>query len=320
AERNPKKLVDAQGIAKSYGGRVIVPKIDLLITPQSRVGLLGPNGCGKSTLIRMLIGSENSDGGTIARSDQLTVSYFEQNRESLDPQTSVLKTICPNGDHVDYRGTRVHVRSYLDRFLFTAGQAEMAVGKLSGGEQSRLLLARLMLTEANLLILDEPTNDLDMATLDVLQDVLQEYNGAVILVTHDRYFLDQVAKQILAFGVNEQGAKCIVPFEGLRQWEAWHDGQAARLAGPESRTAANVPSAQPGGAKKKKLSFKEQRELDGMEAAIGQAEAKVAALTAECADSQVATDSVRLNRVMADLAAAQGEVERLYARWSELSE
>ena len=134
-EKNPKKLLEAKAIAKSMGGRSLFQRVDLMLTPGKRLGLLGPNGCGKSTLIRVLLGSETPDAGEVFRSDQLSVAYFEQARDSLDPQQTLAKTLCPKGDHVDYRGGRVHIRSYLDRFLFDPGQSEMAVGKLSGGEQ-----------------------------------------------------------------------------------------------------------------------------------------------------------------------------------------
>jgi len=318
AEKNPKKLIEAKGVSKSYGGREIVPPINLLITPKSRIGLLGPNGCGKSTLIRLLVGTEKPDAGTVTLSEHLKVAYFEQNRESLDPKMSLVKTICPSGDFVDFRGGQVHVKGYLDRFLFKTGQFEMAVGKLSGGEQSRLLIAKLMLKEANVLVLDEPTNDLDMATLDVLEQVLQEFNGAVFLVTHDRYFLDQVATQILAFGTDARGKKEIVPFTGLEQWEAWHEIQAALPASRlDPKNAAYTPT---GKAKvgKKRLGFKEQREYDAMEAEIQRTEAKLAELETESGKPALASNSSRLAELSAEMGKLQSEIDRLYARWSEL--
>lgn len=324
-DRTPKKLIEAKGITKSYGGATVIPAMDLLITAKSRIGLLGPNGCGKSTLIRMLVGAEAPDGGEVWRSDQLQVAYFEQNRESLDPTVSVLKTICPTGDHVDFRGTRVHVKSYLDRFLFSYEQMEMAVGKLSGGEQSRLLIARLMLRPANLLVLDEPTNDLDLATLEVLEDALREFSGAVILVTHDRYFLDQVSSQLLAFGIDERGRKSLTAFTGLEQWESWHADQraAARArakAAPSSPAPAPAPEAKvaaPAPAKRK-LGFKEQRELDGMEATIQGKEARLADLERESALPQVATQAKRLSEITQEMASLQAEIDHLYRRWEEL--
>jgi ATP-binding cassette subfamily F protein uup len=260
----------------------------------------------------VLLGAEPLDRGTIRRSDSLSVAYFEQNRDALDPQITVAQTLAPKTDHVIYRGRAVHVRSYLDRFLFRPEQLEMLVGRLSGGEQSRLRLAQLMLQPASLLILDEPTNDLDIATLEVLQECLGEFAGAVILVTHDRYFLDQVATEILAFPPAGEGP--VVSFAGLAQWESWHgqwesENRAARRA---------VETAPPAPPKKRKLGFKERRELEGMEAAIQAADARLAGITAESQSPDVASDAGRLTELYRAMGEAQGEVDRLYARWAEL--
>lgn len=321
AERNPKKLIEAKGISKSYKGRLIVPKLDLLIGPKSRIGLLGPNGCGKSTLIRMLVGTEAPDTGVVERAEQLQVSYFEQNRESLDPNLTVYNTVCPMGDYVDFGDTKIHARSYLTRFLFSYDQMEMPVGKLSGGEQSRLLIARLMLKKANVLILDEPTNDLDMATLDVLQEVLQEFNGAVILVTHDRYFLDQTTNQILAFGHDKKGHRIIERFADLSQWETWNATQEPFNKVTETApapVAAPATASASASVRKKKLSFNEQREFDGMEKKIQDTEAKLAAITEESALPEVVSNAKRLSEITQEMAALQAEIDRLYARWAEL--
>ena len=163
AEARPRRLIEARGIAKTYDGRPIFEGIDLRLGPGVRVGLLGPNGCGKSTLIRVLLGEEEPSAGTVVRADGLQVAYFQQSREALEPDRTLADTLCPDGDYVTFRGARVHVRGYLERFLFEHDQMQMPVGKLSGGEQSRLLLAQLMLREAQLLVLDEPTNDLGPA-------------------------------------------------------------------------------------------------------------------------------------------------------------
>ena len=316
-DRSPKKLIEAKGISKSYGGRTLFKNLDLRLGPGVRVGLMGPNGCGKSTLIRTLLGSEAPDAGEVFRSDQLQVAYFEQNRETLDPAVSLTKTLCPLGDHVDYRGGRVHIRGYLDRFLFSPDQAEMAVGKLSGGEQSRILLAKLMLEPANVLVLDEPTNDLDLETLNVLQDCLTEFPGAVILVTHDRYFLDQVATQILAFPTDGSGQ--LTPCADLAQWEVWHDeqerAQARAAAAPASKPSTAPATPQP----KKKLSYKDQRELDGMEAAIQAAELELQKITEESGRPEHASNAKKLAELTSALSKAQAEVDRLYARWEELT-
>jgi ATP-binding cassette subfamily F protein uup len=314
AEKSPKKLVTAKGLSKNYGGKPIFSKLDLMLTPGTRIGLLGPNGAGKSTLIRVLLGMEEPSAGTVERSDFLTVAYFDQTREALNPEVTVAKTLCPSGEYVEYRGARVHIRSYLDRFLFTQGQMDMAVGKLSGGEQSRLLIARLMLTQANLLVLDEPTNDLDMATLSVLEECLMDFGGAVILVTHDRYFLDQVANKILAFG--SRGTE-LVAFSDLNQWEEWHLEQEKSNRGASKESAVAGGDSKPTG-KKKKLSFKEQRELDSMELTIRAEEEKLARLTEESALPANASNSVVLGRLSSEMAQAQTEIDRLYRRWSEL--
>jgi ABC transport system ATP-binding/permease protein len=335
-EKNPKKLVEAIGISKSYNGVEVIPQLDLLITPKSRLGLMGPNGCGKSTLIKLLTGVEKPNTGTVKFADNLQVSTFEQNRETLDQTKTVADTVCPDGDYVDFMGNKVHVKSYLSRFLFSHEQMDLAVRKLSGGEQSRLLIAKLMLRPANLLVLDEPTNDLDIATLDVLEDVLQDFNGAVILVTHDRYFLDHVTPQILGFGVNRKGKKELVPLAGLEQWEIWEGERKAEaesesdadersvtesVAKPKTTPDAIASCAKNGApAKKKKLSYKDQREYDSIEATLHSAEEKLARLTVESSKPENLSNSTRLTELSRQMAEAQTEVDRLYARWQQLEQ
>ncbi|MCB1198250.1 MAG: ABC-F family ATP-binding cassette domain-containing protein, partial [Deltaproteobacteria bacterium] len=196
AEKLPKRLIEVSHLSKKYKDHTIFENLTLTIGPGSRIGLIGKNGAGKSTLIRTLLSTEKASAGKVFHADQLQVAYFDQNREDLDLEQTLSNAICPDGDHVQYNGNMIHVRSYLDRFLFTKQQYDMKVGTLSGGEQSRLLVARLMLQPANLLILDEPTNDLDIATLNVLEQCLQDFPGAIILVSHDRYFLDQISNQL----------------------------------------------------------------------------------------------------------------------------
>jgi ATP-binding cassette subfamily F protein uup len=272
----------------------------------------------------MLTKAEAPDTGKVEHAEQIEIAYFEQNRESLDPKVTVYNTICPLGDYVDFKGTKVHARSYLNRFLFFSDQMDMPVGKLSGGEQSRLLLARLMLKSANVLILDEPTNDLDMNTLDVLQEVLEEFNGAVILVTHDRYFLDQVTNQILAFAEDANGHRTIERFADLSQWESWQKGQTETRAAKKtlepskSKSDPNKQSSAEPVKPKRKLSYKDQREFDGMEAAIQKAEARLAELTEASLSPEFASQPAKLIELSAELAKQQSEVERLYARWAEL--
>jgi ATP-binding cassette subfamily F protein uup len=321
SEARPRRLIEARGVAKSYDGRPIFAGVDLRLGPGVRVGLLGPNGCGKSTLIRVLLGEETPTAGTVLRADGLEVAYFQQSREALDPARTLQDTLCPDGDHVTFRGARVHVRGYLERFLFESGQMQMAVGKLSGGEQSRLLLAQLMLREAQLLVLDEPTNDLDLPTLAVLEESLTGFEGAVLLVTHDRYFLDQVATTILAFDARDAdagGTRGVIPFASVAQWEGWRAETAAakQAAAPVPSTrAAHEPS---GVTARKKLGYIEQREYDAIESTIAKAEAALAAARAESEDPAHASDGAKLVALFAAVEERQAEVDRLYARWAEL--
>jgi ABC transport system ATP-binding/permease protein len=321
--KKPKRLIEARGVGKAYDGRAVFGGVDLFIGPGSRIGLLGPNGCGKSTLLRVLLGQEAPSVGTVLRADGLTVASFEQDRGSLDPNLTVVDTVCPDGDYVAFRGSRQHRHGYLERFLFRSEQMNMTVGQLSGGEQARLLVARLMLRPANLLVLDEPTNDLDLATLGVLEDALTSFDGAVLLVTHDRYFLDQVATEILAFHSHpgEQGR--LTSFAGVAQWEQWYASQAQAGKGRNKGGGAAATGTAEGGksgdaGKRKKLGFKDQRDWETIEARIAQAEAQVAALEAACAQPEVAVDAPRLLALMTEIEGARAEVDRLYSRWAEL--
>jgi len=313
SQRLPKKLIEAKGISKSYGDRALFQDLDLVVSPGTRLGLLGSNGCGKTTLIRTLLGQEKPDQGEVILSDQLAAVYFEQNREALDLNVTVAKTLAPHGDQVIYRGNPIHIRSYLDRFLFSKIQADMPVAKLSGGEQSRLLIAKLMLTEANVLILDEPTNDLDLGTLNILQDCLEDFVGAVILVTHDRYFLDQVSNRILAFPMDGKSDGRLLVFADLTQWENWREEQIQRnkLKLVSSTAPAEVPAP-----KRKKRSYKDQLEYDSMESRIHEAESELDRLTVEAHEN--ASQASKLVELSHKIESQKGLIEGLYARWAEL--
>ncbi len=318
--RRTRELVVAQGIEKSLGERTLFSDLDIVLAPGLRLGLLGPNGSGKTTLLRLLTGELAPDAGTIKRADGLRVVYFDQTRAPLERQHSLRRALSPNGDTVLFQGGSMHVSAWASRFLFRPDQLEMPVHALSGGEQARIFIANLMLQPADLLILDEPTNDLDIASLEVLEASLTEFPGAVVLVTHDRYLLDNVSTHLLALD-GEGGAAY---FADYAQWE--NHSRAARLEkmgrsgaatgkgakSGESRSPASGPSATGG------LTALERRELGQIEAKILAAEADAAERQRAMEDPVVASDPNKLQTAWETLQAAQERTTLLYARWEEL--
>jgi ATP-binding cassette subfamily F protein uup len=313
--RKTKQLIEAQAISKQYGERSVFTDVDLRIGPGTRLALMGPNGCGKSTLLRVLVGSEAASQGVVQRANDLLVQVFEQNRASLDPEQTLADSISPGSDMLDVRGSRLHRHGYLERFLFRPEQMQVKVGRLSGGEQSRLLIARLMLLPADVLVLDEPTNDLDFQTLDVLQNALLDFAGALLLVSHDRYFVDQVATQIMAFHTapTERGRTSM--FADLSQWQAWHAAQ--EQAGRSQELQAKKPPSA-AGAKPRKLSYKEQRDWDTLEGRILEAETALAEIETAAGRQEVVSDPARSLELHAKHEARRAEIDRLYARWAEI--
>lgn len=318
AERNPQKLIEVESISKSYDGKVLFKDFSYLVTPKTRLALLGDNGCGKSTLIRVLLEMETPDSGVVRQADKLKVAYFEQNRETLNPKESVLKNIVSDGDYVYFQGQYVFARSYLERFLFNRQQMDLPVERLSGGEQSRLRLAQLMLQEAQVLVLDEPTNDLDVATLTVLEESLKDFNGAVILVTHDRFFMDQVASDIVAFHRDRDGNNSLESFAGYLQWEDWYEEQKALEAAELKKQQEAKKEPAKAVSKPGKLSFKEKFELENMEENITKLEAEVEALQIESANPEVVSNAKKVQEIFESLGKKQYELEKMYERWAEL--
>ena len=324
--RRSRRLLVAQGLAKSLGGRPLVQGLDLIITPGTRIGLMGPNGSGKTTLLNVLADALAPDAGTIERADGLRVVRFEQERPGLDPSLSLRRTLAPEGDTVTFQGRSLHVAAWAKRFLFPPEQLEVSVGRLSGGEQARIHIARLMREPADLLILDEPTNDLDIPTLDVLEESLITFEGGLVLVTHDRFMLDRVATGIVAL----DGRGGTATFADYAQWEMTR--AASRKTGgpltavplttrPLTTGPLTLSSPQRGEgerAKNKRLGYLEQRELGAMEAAILEAETALDACRRAAEDPGIASDPAALQARYAALEAARAEVERLYARWAEL--
>jgi ATP-binding cassette subfamily F protein uup len=320
SDRKTRRLVVIEGLAKRFGERTILSGLDLTISAGMRLGLLGPNGSGKSTLLRIVAGEIAPDGGTCTRADDLRVVYFDQDREQLDPAVTLRRTLAPDGDQVIYRERPLHVATWAKRFLFGSEQLEMPVGRMSGGERARVLIARLMLRPADLLILDEPTNDLDLDTLEALEESLLEFAGALVLVTHDRFLFDRVSTTVLALD-GQGGAE---RFADFAQWEAARRAAdaAARAAASEDKAGAAAPrpgkAAAP--ASVRRLSYMEQREWEQMEERILAAESELERCQAAAADPAVASQADVVALRYRELQEAQEKVDQLYARWAELEE
>ena len=304
--RKSTKLIKAIGIAKQLGDRPLFGDLSFELTPGTKLGLLGRNGSGKTTLLRCLTGEMTPDAGTLERADGLRVVVFDQDRRQLDRTATLKRALSPNSDTVEYRGRAYHLTAWAKRFLFRPEQLEVPVSDLSGGEQARILIARLMLKPADVLLLDEPTNDLDIASLEVLEESLEDFPGALVLVTHDRSLLDRLCSAIV--GLDGQGGSRV--FSDYTQWTAAQAETDAAV-----KKAATKPAAREA-AKKKKMAYREQKELEAMEKAIHEAED---ALAARHVDVEAAgTDHVRLKTACEALQSAQEDVDRLYRRWQEL--
>ena len=301
-------LLRVTNLGITLGDRQILKGVDLEFAPGERLGLLGPNGSGKSTFLRLINADLQPTSGTLKRAEGLRVVYFKQDRSSLNPDRSLRLTLCPNGETVPFRGGHVHVNAWAKRFGFRHDQLDEPVGKLSGGEQARLLISHLMCQPADVLLLDEPTNDLDIGTLEVLEDSLMEFIGAVILVTHDRYLLDRVSTKLLALGNGTAE-----PVADYAQWQRTQEDRMAQAArGGKPVQQAKPVTARIGGG----LSKSERREFERMEEKIAEAESVVAA-----AQSDVyvhGSNAAKVAEVYAKLTNAQLVVEKLYARYAEL--
>ncbi|MFL5342172.1 MAG: ABC-F family ATP-binding cassette domain-containing protein [Gemmataceae bacterium] len=310
--RPTRKLLTAAGISKSLGGRPLFSGLDVALTPGTKLGLLGANGSGKSTLLRVLAGELPPDGGSVTRADGLRVVMFEQGRVGLDQSVPLRRALCPNGDMVVYRDRPLHVAAWAQQFLFQKEQLDVEVSALSGGEQARVRIAQLMLRPADLLLLDEPTNDLDIPALEVLEDSLAEFPGAVVLVSHDRELMDRLCTEVI--GLDGRGGAA--PFASVAQWLAAYAARAAEVE-PRAEKPSRPGQATQRAAPKKKLGYREQQELDGMEAAILAAEEAVTARQAEV-ERAAASGHLALADACRALEEAQRAVEGLYLRWQEL--
>jgi ATP-binding cassette subfamily F protein uup len=314
--RQTKRLLDLDGVSCVLGGRTLFENLNFTITSGMRVGLVGPNGSGKTSLLRLMQGEMQPSSGAIGKADSLRIVYFDQNRR-LDPDVTLRRALAPDSDSVIYQDRVVHVASWAARFLFDLEDLGQPVGRLSGGERARVLIAQLMLQPADILLLDEPTNDLDIPTLEILEESLLEYRGALVLVTHDRFLLDRVSNVILGL----DGAGGAEGFADYSQWNTWC--RSAKLKASPDRGRRNEPvrtattDGQSAGARKKP-SYSEVREFATIEQRIAEAENALHSRRIELQDPAIVGDPARLRSVSLQLAEAQTRVDALYARWSEL--
>jgi ABC transport system ATP-binding/permease protein len=327
SDRKTKQLITLDGISYSIGDRTLFDNLHFIVTSGMRVGLVGPNGSGKTTLLRLLRGDVKAGGGVMRQADNLRIVYFDQNRE-LDPDVTLRRALAPDSDSVIYRDQVIHVGGWAARFLFTAEQLNQKVGRLSGGERARVLIAQLMLQPADVLLLDEPTNDLDIPTLEILEESLLEYTGALVLVTHDRYMLDRVSTVVLGL----DGAGGAERFADYAQWDEWSRERKVSIrkqestatksaAGNDGRSIATAAAtAARAATAKKKLSYKENRELETIEQRVAEAEAELQSKHDALLDPAIMSDGARLHAVSLELEAAQNRIDELYARWVELED
>ena len=314
-ERSGKLVAELEAVSKSFDGNTVVNHLNLRIMRGDRIGIIGPNGAGKSTLIKLILGSLDADSGSVRLGTNLNVAYFDQLRAQLDPERTLVETISPGSEWVETAQGRKHVMSYLNDFLFPPQRATAPVKMLSGGERNRLLLARLFAQPANLLVLDEPTNDLDIESLELLEDTLQGYTGTLLLVSHDRAFLDNVVTQTL---VAEGDGQWKEYAGGYSDWLAQRNRRAKVVAGPATVSEASPVTRE---KLKAKLSFKEQRELDALPAEIEALEQEQLAITARMSSADYhkqGAEAIKADRLRAD--DIEKQLAKKFERWEVLDQ
>jgi len=316
-----KTVIDAVEVAKSYGERPIIRDFTLRIQRGDRIGIVGPNGAGKTTLLKLLTGELEPDSGTVTRAKTLSGIVIDQQRKLMDPAKRVKDVLANGGDWIDVRGHKKHIKGYLKEFLFDPALAEAPIGSLSGGERSRLLLAREFAREANLLVLDEPTNDLDLETLDLLQEVIADYDGTVLIVSHDRDFLDRTVT--ITLGLDGSG-KVDVVAGGYEDWvrKRYEVARAPAKAGAQTRAALKREESGPLPSQgNRKLTYKDQRDYDRLPGEIERLEAVVAADEAALHDPDLYTrDPDAFATLTERIARNRAEIEAVELRWLEVAE
>ncbi len=309
--RRSKQLMQLKSVSKSYGQRLLFNQLEWVVTPGMTLGILGDNGTGKSTLLKILAGIESASEGTVQSIPNLEIVYFDQAKEQLQSDWTLKRALADGQDAVVFQDRSVHVASWARRFQFKAEQLDQTVGVLSGGEKARVMISRLMQRKADVLLLDEPNNDLDIDTLEILEDSLEDFPGAIVLVSHDRYLLDRLCTHFLGLGADGK----ITAFADYGQWERSLI-EEARGARREKPAGVSAPKAKV--AKTVKLSYNEQREYEQMEKTILHAEQELADAQSDVEDPAISAHSQKLMIASARLQKAQESVDRLYARWSEL--
>ncbi len=311
-------MAELEGVSKSYGERLVVDGFSCRVMRGDKVGLIGPNGSGKTTLLRLILGEIEPDAGRVRLGARVVPAYFDQFRAALDEEATLADTISPGSDHVEIDGARKHVISYLGDFLFPPERARSPVKSLSGGERNRLLLARLFSRPANVLVLDEPTNDLDIETLELLEALLQDYAGTLLLVSHDRAFLDNVVTQTIAYEGDGRWKEYVGGYGDWARMRAATEPAAASK--PEPRTdPAGASPASAAARRKPKLGFNEARELEALPARLEALEREQNGIAERLADPATYADrSVDVRALDARHAAIEAELTGLLARWEEL--
>jgi ATP-binding cassette subfamily F protein uup len=320
-------VFEARGISKAYGETAVVREFSARVMRGDRIGVIGPNGAGKTTVLRLLIGELEPEGGDIRRGANVQIAYYDQQREQLNPERSVIDTVGDGNDTITVNGHSRHVMGYLQDFLFAPERARSPVKALSGGERNRLLVARLLTRPANVLVLDEPTNDLDLETLELLEEQLLEWPGTLLLVSHDRRFLDNVVTSTIA---HEGDGRWQEYVGGYTDYERQRPAPAARMAtaasaapsapsAPNAPNAPNAPSAlSAASAPRRKLSFKEQRELASLPDRITTLEEEQRTLEARATAADFYKEGAAIRDVLARLEAVGNELHVAYERWLEL--
>ncbi|KCV32315.1 ABC transporter, ATP-binding protein [Bordetella bronchiseptica SBL-F6116] len=315
-QRSGKLVAELQDVSKAFGDKIVVRDYSTTILRGDRIGIVGPNGAGKTTLLKLLLGELPPDSGTVRQGSNVSVAYFDQMRAQLDENATLVDIISPGSEWVEIGGARKHVMSYLGDFLFSPARAGSPVSSLSGGERARLLLARLFARPANVLVLDEPTNDLDIETLELLEELLQEYAGTVLLVSHDRAFLNNVVTQTIAAEGDGRWRDYV---GGYDEWQAQRPAQAATPKAEKPAETAKPAAARPKPVRAARLSAWDLRELEALPDAIAAIEARQAELSGKLADGSLYRDAPdEVERINAELATLESELEEKFARWELL--